>query len=221
MENFLKHAPTIHFSKKRTPKAWTFGFLRQSCIARFVLRTASWSLERGVALELHEFLTASTPLAIAAESGNLTTVELLVQKGAKLRANNVDNDSFIKATLSGNEEMILYLFKQKLEDRAEAFEAFEALLGQALIHAAKMGRASTVALLLSNNADSLSDHTKAELATQALIEAAHAGHISVAKVLLGFGANPTGTAYRTPLQSAAQSGDCAMISFLLGEWSKA
>ncbi len=151
-----------------------------------------------------------TALQYAAESGDSTSVKLLVLNGADIELSPVENTSPLQvAVLSGHFTICHFLLKKGADpDHLDAHGA------SALHYASAMNNYAIADLLLFYGAN---DSLKDRLGNDALMTAVYFGNLETADVLLqnGLGPDSRDSLRSTPLMIAAQQGNKEMIDLLL------
>jgi ankyrin repeat protein len=167
-----------------------------------------------------------TPLAVAAEHGQLGMVRLLVQRGANLSAADLlDRAALHLAASMGHEEVVSFLLSQE----GQATTATTRSSAKTpLMLASEQGHLGAVQLLVQHReAQGLDERDKD--GWTAMHWAAHEGHAEVVRFLLSKGAQDNNrpdstTAMKpmklTPLQLACQRGHVGVVQELVQHWGE-
>ncbi|KAL0634201.1 hypothetical protein Q9L58_006877 [Maublancomyces gigas] len=151
-----------------------------------------------------------TPLHHAATAGHETIVDLLLRRGADIKANDVYEGIPLHGTVNRGHQRTLQLFLHEGADTETKY-----IDGETLLHkAAREGHYSTTRLLLSRKTDVDSRNNNNETP---LHQAARAGHEAIVTLLLNSGANleaKNGLGEHR-LHSAASSGYKRVVRLLL------
>jgi ankyrin repeat protein len=150
------------------------------------------------------------PLHKAVQSGNLTMVTLLLERGADLSANSREGTALHLAASFGDAPMVQLL----LEFGAE-IEVHDPQSRTPLLVAAEETDTAAVAEKLL--ADGANPETRDIDDSTALIVAATCGHENIVRKLVEYGSNiqAKNTHWTTPLLAAAKNGHSSIVRFLL------
>jgi ankyrin repeat protein len=157
-----------------------------------------------------DFFFGHTPLMMAAQNGNVSAVQTLLDKGVDVNERNEYGDTALTfATLKGHTDCVQSLIDKGAEVNAKTKEG-----GTPLMLAAAFGYTDIVWALLNNGAEL---NTKTETGKTALMKATENGHTSIVKTLLVNGAevNVKDNDCLTALMLAEENGNPSIINILL------
>ena len=224
---------SFYRKKSRVRDSWleTYRFLMDSNVFNVVspglLHVASWFgilplienllTQKGFTNRVQRFRSINkkdsnggTALTVAAQSGHLAIVQLLLEKGADIEAKDILKETALMKAVRGGYFGIVQLLLKKGAD----VEAKDRWNETATIKAAEYGYSSVVQLLLEKGADV---EAKNKWNQTALIRAARDGHLDVVQLLLEKGADieAKDRLDTTALIKAALNGNKGVVQLLL------